>query len=70
MIPRNFDEWKNCIVNDCKIELTKTFVQQRLSVYENTNHPETKKFEKLYGRQHLDNIIYWYKKAREEASIS
>lgn len=64
MIPRNFDEWKNCIVNDCRIELTKTFVQQRLSVYENAKHPETRKFIELYGQQHLEDVIFWYQKVR------
>ena len=62
MIPRTFEEWKNCIVNDCKINLTKSFAEKRLSVYENRKNPETKKFIELYGEQHLDNVIYWYKK--------
>jgi len=31
MIPNTFDEWKKCIVNDCKIELTKTFAQSRIN---------------------------------------
>ncbi len=31
MISHTFQEWKNCIVNDCKIKLTKDFAQQRLS---------------------------------------
>jgi len=28
----------------------------------NAGHPETRKFIELYGRQHLKNIIHWYKK--------
>ncbi len=62
MIPHTFEEWKNCIVHDCKIKLTKEFAEKRLSIYENTNHPETQNFGKLYGKQHLNNIIYWLKK--------
>lgn len=62
MIPQTFEEWKNCIVNDCKINLTKEFAQARLRVYENAKHPETRKFVELYGEQHLNNVIYWYKK--------
>jgi len=62
MIPQTFEEWKNCIVNDCKIDLTKEFAQQRLAVYENPNNPETQRFVSLYGEQHLFNIIKWYKK--------
>lgn len=32
MIPQKYEQWKNCIVNDSKINLTKDFAQQRLSV--------------------------------------
>ena len=62
MIPQSYEEWKNCIVNDCKIKLTKSFAEKRLNIYQNGNHPETRKFMALYGKQHLDNIIFWYKK--------
>ncbi|MEM6722869.1 MAG: hypothetical protein AAF598_02465 [Bacteroidota bacterium] len=62
MIPTTFEEWKNCIVNDCKIKLTKEFAQKRLTVYLNNHNPETKKFIQLYGKEHLNNIIHWLKK--------
>lgn len=62
MIAQTFEEWKNCIVNDCKINLTKEFAKSRLKVYEDRSKPETKKFIKLYGESHLNNIIYWLKK--------
>ena len=61
MIAYTLDEWKSCIVNDCKIELTKSFAQKRLRVYENSSHPETKKFRELYGEQHLKNVINWFR---------
>jgi hypothetical protein len=59
MIPQTFTEWKKCIEQDCKIELTKDFAKQRLSVYENAQNAETIKFIELYGEQHLKNIISW-----------
>lgn len=61
MIPHTFEEWKNCIVNDCKINLTKAFAQQRLAVYQNKGNVETQKFISLYGEQHLLNVIKWFK---------
>lgn len=60
MIPQTFEQWKNCIINDCKINLTKDFVEKRLAVYTNKNSDETKKFVALYGDAHLENIIKWY----------
>lgn len=65
MIATNFEEWRNCIVNDCKIKLTREFAKKRLNIYQNAKHPETKDFIRLYGKQHLNNIIYWFKKVAE-----
>jgi hypothetical protein len=60
MIPQTFSEWKDCIRIDCKINLTQKFAQQRLAVYQDKEHTETKKFILLYGEQHLKNIIQWF----------
>jgi len=59
MIPQTFKDWKNCIMADCKIKLTKDFVAQRLAVYQKNENAETQKFISLYGEQHLLNIIQW-----------
>ena len=59
MIPVNFEEWYNCITKDCKIQLTKEFAAQRLTIYENKENSETQKFIELYGEGHLANIISW-----------
>lgn len=61
MIPQTFEQWKNCIVKDCKIDLTKNFAQQRLAIYQDKKNYKTKKFVSLYGEQHLQNIINWFK---------
>lgn len=60
MIPQTFEQWKNCILHDCKITLTKEFAQQRLAIYNNRKNTETQKFIALYGEQHLINIIQWF----------
>jgi len=60
MIPQTFNDWKNCIVNNCKINLTKEFATQRLAVYQDNKNVETQKFISLYGQQHLLNIIQWF----------
>ncbi len=63
MIPQTYDEWKDCIVNDCKINLTKDFAQRRLAIYEDKRKAETIQFIRLYGENHLSNIIHWLKKS-------
>lgn len=60
MIPQSFEQWAHCITHDCKISLTKDFAQQRLKIYQDSNHPETQYFVRLYGNQHLQNIILWF----------
>lgn len=60
MIPQTFNDWTNCIVNDCKIDLTKDFAIQRLAVYQDKTNTETQKFLSLYGEEHLKNIIQWF----------
>lgn len=62
MIPQTYDEWKRCIVNDCGIKLTKAFAAKRLAVYLNEDDPETQRFISLYGTNHLQNIINWFKR--------
>jgi hypothetical protein len=59
MIPQTFNDWKNCIVNECKINLTREFATQRLAVYQDSKNLETQKFISLYGQQHLLNVIQW-----------
>ena len=61
MILQTFTDWTNCIVKDCKINLTKDFAQQRLTVYQDKQNQETQKFISLYGEQHYSNIINWLK---------
>ena len=62
MIPQTFDAWRNCIVNDCKIDLTVQFAKTRLLVLEDKSNKETQKFASLYGEEHLNNVIAWLKR--------
>lgn len=66
MIPETFEAWQSCIVNDCKISLTKDYVMSRLAIYQDMKNKETQKFVSLYGQEHLQNIVYWLNKIAEE----
>lgn len=63
-----FEEWRDCIVNDCRIKLTAEFAQKRLAVYENAKSKETQQFVKLYGKAHLRNVIMWLKRVEVSRS--
>jgi len=60
MIPQTFNDWRNCNVNDCKINLTKEFSAQRLAVCQNSQNIETQKFVSIYGELHLKNVVSWF----------
>lgn len=62
MVPQTFDEWHFCITQKCKIELSKQYKIERLTILTDHNHHETKRMIELYGKSHLDNLISWYKK--------
>lgn len=60
MLPRTRSEWRECIEHKCGIVLTAEFAEQRLSVYRDQQHAETKQFIALYGEQHYRNIVSWF----------
>ena len=66
MIPETYNEWTNCIVNECKITLTQEFAQQRLKIYQDSNSWETQRFISLYGDAHLKNVIVWFSQAANQ----
>jgi hypothetical protein len=60
MIPQTFEQWHHCITIACKIQLSLTFIEQRLAVLTDDSNAETQNFTALYGREHLANIILWF----------
>jgi len=66
MIPQTFTDWSNYITIDCKINLIKAFAEQRLSIYQNAENEETKKFICQYGHEHHSNMINWFNKINND----
>lgn len=64
MIPKNYEEWIDCITNKCKINISEQFITERLKVYTQTNNSETIRFKKLYSETHLNNLISWLEIAK------
>lgn len=59
-IPKSFEEWRICIEERCGIPLTLEFAEQRLAIYSNEDLPETVRFAKLYGNDHLQLVKHWF----------
>jgi hypothetical protein len=58
-IPYNYETWHHCITVDCKIDITKKFVEERISALQNTKDFRTRQFVQLYGDQHRKDVLGW-----------
>ncbi|HAY82732.1 MAG TPA: hypothetical protein DCY79_23230 [Planctomycetaceae bacterium] len=68
VIPASYKEWRHCIEVRGRIRLTPSYIRQRLSEIQDDEHVKTKEFVRLYGREHLQRIIAWFRRAAEEMS--
>lgn len=60
MIPRSFEEWRDCIENQCKIQITRDFALKRIVILKDRKQKETQKFIELYGEAHWKNTLHWF----------
>ena len=64
IIPATYDQWRHCIIVDCGLELTDKYIKERIAALENNQGYHTQQFVKLYGEQHLQSVIGWFKQAQ------
>ena len=65
MIPQTFEQWKYCIEVECRLELTASFIDERIASLQNNKDLYTQQFLKLYGQEHFQRVLGWFKQARE-----
>lgn len=63
-IPETFDEWRHCIEQECRIVLTKEYIEQRLAILRELNHEETQRFIRHYGEHHWQQVVRWFERAQ------
>ena len=66
VIPHSYEQWRTCIEVRCKIRLTRTYIQERLAELQDNKHAKTREFARLYGADHLQRTIVWFRRAEEE----
>ena len=64
--PQNFEEWKYCITVECGIPLSASFITQRLSVWRNESHEETRRFRQRFGDNYWRSVIGWFAEAERQ----
>ena len=65
MIPQNYEEWRHCIVVDCGLELTPSFIEERIASLQNSKENHTQQFIRLYGQEHHQKVLGWFMQARK-----
>ena len=66
VIPRSYEQWRHCIEVRCKIPLTPAYVHERLTELQDDKHARTREFARLYGADHLERTIAWFRRAANE----
>lgn len=65
IIPKNYEEWRHCIIVECGLELTPNFIENRIASLQNDKEHYTQQFIRLYGRQYLETVIGWFLQAQK-----
>ncbi len=69
-IPASYAEWHYCITQKCGLELTRSFISERLQALHNPQDAGTRAFLRLYGEQQLALTIAWFEQALQETVAS
>ena len=66
VIPKTYQQWRHCIEVLGEVELTAAYISKRLAILEDDQHIENKNFSKLYGDEHLQRTVEWFRRAANE----
>ena len=65
-LPRTYGEWEYCITVKCGIALTQDYINERLRALLTTNDHATAKFVEMWGSEHHQKTVNWFKQAANE----
>lgn len=66
--PTSYEQWRHCIEVRGGIRLTQSYISKRLSEMEDDKHVKTREFSRLYGSDHLQRTIAWFRQAAGDLS--
>jgi hypothetical protein len=55
---------------DCGIALEAAYINTRIAVLTNPESEETTRFRRLYGDQHWQNIVRWFRQAQQAVAAA
>jgi hypothetical protein len=69
VIPINYLQWRRCIEVECGIALKPDFISARVAALTQPGD-EPQRFARLYGDEHLQRVIGWFRRAQSEVSTA
>lgn len=69
-MPRDYEEWRVCIIEKCGIPLTEDYLRRRCEELSNASSSEVQRFRELYGDAHWRKIASWFERARNELTLA
>lgn len=66
LIPNTYEQWRDLIEIRCGIQLTPTYISERLTELQDDKHVRTKEFAKRYGADQLQRTITWFRRAADQ----
>lgn len=66
-IPNTYEEWLGLLKSHAKDVLSEKSIEERVKALSNSNNPETIQFRSLYGDEHRQKIVAWFKRAAQES---
>jgi hypothetical protein len=64
LIPSGYASWRYCIEVKCGMALTADDVEERIRVLADPGQEETQRFARTYGRDHLERVLGWFRRAQ------
>lgn len=61
-----YEEWKQSITLLCGVSLKPDYIEKRLEELNDRQNDHTKKFINAWGEQHLQQVIKWFERAKQE----
>ena len=62
---QSYDEWRNALTVQCKINLTADYARERINALSNVDDPQTREFAAKYGTDYLQQVIQWFTRAEQ-----
>jgi hypothetical protein len=62
-ITLSYEEWRHCITVDCRIQLTRDFLETRLKALSSTTNEGTRRFVSAWGEGHRVRILSYMQRA-------